>query len=414
MDPENSRRERLAQLLDLAEAYRGWTRKELARTLGRDPTKLIPGRGVPKLDLVVGLASALDWPVGDVVNFLWNHQPPPDVDGSADFEALDAAARQAHRAGQYRLMVDLAQRAYGAADTPQERARACNREAGGWDGLARHTEVLRVVTRALQEKGVCAELRRVLESNLANAYYSLWSLVEARSIAQGLIDGYERQPPRTPRDRKTQAFARYVCGHTLRRLISLEPQRADAFATAARRHLDIARALYEQLAVELGDERLEGIANTCRGGIIEVDVELGRREVADALAELRDGLDEVWDITDEVIGDRLESLGWWCIFGCNLALRHVNDERALQQHMAVFTNKADEIANKLDNWSMRERVFTMHYTRWERALGATGFQIPCVIDRDDVRIIAGTMGRFPTFRETGWRILQSAQVVDGK
>ena len=298
MDPENSRRERLAQLLDLAEAYRGWTRKELARTLGRDPTKLIPGRGVPKLDLVVGLASALDWPVGDVVNFLWNHQPPPDVDGSGDFETLDAAARQAHGAGQYRLMVDLAQRAYGAADTPQERARACNREAGGWDGLARHTEVLRVVTRALQEKGVCAELRRVLESNLANAYYSLWSLVEARSIAQGLIDGYERQPPRTPRDRKTQAFARYVCGHTLRRLISLEPQRADAFATAARRHLDIARALYEQLAVELGDERLEGIANTCRGGIIEVDVELGRREVADALAELRDGLDEVWDTSD--------------------------------------------------------------------------------------------------------------------
>ena len=80
--------------------------------------------------------------------------------------------------------------------------------------------------------------------------------------------------------------------------------------------------------------------------------------------------------------------------------------------MAVLTNKADEIADRLDNWAMRERVFTMQYTRWERAMISTGFDIPCVIDSDDVRVIAGTMGRFPTFRDTGWRILQSAQIVD--
>ncbi len=119
------------------------------------------------------------------------------------------------------------------------------------------------------------------------------------------------------------------------------------------------------------------------------------------------------DTSEAVVGDRLESYGWWCIFGCNIALRHLSNERDLQQHMAVLTNKADEIANQLDNWAMRERVFTMHYTRWERATGSTGFEIPCVIDTDDVRIITGTMGRFPTFRDTGWRILQSAQVVDG-
>jgi hypothetical protein len=28
-----------------------------------------------------------------------------------------------------------------------------------------------------------------------------------------------------------------------------------------------------------------------------------------------------------------------------------------------------------------------------------------------VRTIAGAMGRFPSFRETGWRILASARVV---
>ena len=73
----------------------------------------------------------------------------------------------------------------------------------------------------------------------------------------------------------------------------------------------------------------------------------------------------------------------------------------------------EQIADRLDNWSMRERVFTLQHTRWERAQSSTGFDIPCVIDTDDVRVIAGTMGRFPTFRDTGWRILQSAQIVDG-
>ncbi len=79
--------------------------------------------------------------------------------------------------------------------------------------------------------------------------------------------------------------------------------------------------------------------------------------------------------------------------------------------MAVFTNKADEISDLLDDWPMRERVFTMQHTRWERAIGSTGFEIPVIIDRDDVRIITGAMGRFPFFKDTGWRILKSAQII---
>ena len=33
-------------------------------------------------------------------------------------------------------------------------------------------------------------------------------------------------------------------------------------------------------------------------------------------------------------------------------------------------------------------------------------------DEEDVRTIAGTMGRFPSFRDTGWRILADARIVD--
>ena len=70
-----------------------------------------------------------------------------------------------------------------AATTPEEQARACNREAGGWDGLGRYSNVLKAVQRGLRLSPVTSEFRRMLQANLANAYYSLFSLVEARSIA---------------------------------------------------------------------------------------------------------------------------------------------------------------------------------------------------------------------------------------
>ena len=52
-------RERLNQFVDLARVYRGWTRGELSKALGRDPSKIVPESGNPKLDLLVGLVPAL-------------------------------------------------------------------------------------------------------------------------------------------------------------------------------------------------------------------------------------------------------------------------------------------------------------------------------------------------------------------
>ena len=115
---------------------------------------------------------------------------------------------------------------------------------------------------------------------------------------------------------------------------------------------------------------------------------------------------EVVNLDSNNAGDVLESYGWWCIFGCNIALRHISDERELQRLLALFTNKADEIAERLDNWAMRERV-----DGHRRFVGWTGQETPLTIDTDDVRMITGTMGRFPQFRRTGWSMLESARVV---
>lgn len=414
MVASTNRRKRLEQLLELAQAYRGWSRRELARMLHRDPTKLIPDSGNPKLDYVLDLSRVLDWPLDVVVESLFGSEDPVHSDREieqTEVDQLDAAAREAHREGRYADMIKLARRAYELATTSEQRAIACNREAGGWDGIGRYTSVLEAVQRGLREPEVSSDMRMMLQVNLANAYYTLWQLLESRSTSRDLVDWFEDHPPQTKRQFVVQAFSYYVRGHSFRRLIEVEPQHIEHFASLAVKDLEHSRQLHEKLADTYQDEAYRGIARTCEGGVIEMEVELGKRTAEEALACYEAILDDLIDPATYPHGDRLESCGWWCIFACNVALRHITDEKRLQQAMAVFTNKADEIANHLDNWSMRERVFTMEFMRRRRLADWTGVASDWTIDTEDVRVLAGTMGRFPAFHSTGWNILQNARVI---
>src|SRR5690606_24923330 len=118
-----------------------------------------------------------------------------------------------------------------------------------------------------------------------------------------------------------------------------------------------------------------------------------------------DELDAVSEVDERLGAIMLESYGWWCIFGCNMVLRHVSDGEEAQRHMAILTNKADEIAQRLGNWALRERVFTMEYLRRRHGADASIDLGEWVIDREDIQTIAGAMGRFARFREIAWRIL---------
>lgn len=411
MNAMSQRRERLHRLLDLARVARGWNRTELGRALGRDPTKLYLDSGNPKLDFLVNLADALEWPVEEVVDALWFEEDPVEKSEAASsaFEALDRQVMKAHSEGRYADMVDLARALNRTAETAEERALACNREAGGWDGLGRYPKALDAVRRGLREAPLSTDLRLRLQGNLANAYYTLWELTPALGAAQVLCDHHHANPPRTPINRKRAAFAHYVRGHTYRRLMQAEPENRSRHAESARADLMHARDLYAALADELNDPALRGIARTCLGGVLESEVELGLREADEAVRTILEGLDEAVDL-DAATGDLIESSGWWCVFGGNIALRNLH-ARDLQRAMAVFTNKALEIAERLDNWALRERVFTMQYALHEAIVDATGFEMQYTIDDEDRRLIAGAMGRFPRFREAGWKILQTAKVV---
>jgi len=165
---------------------------------------------------------------------------------------------------------------------------------------------------------------------------------------------------------------------------------------------------YEDLADTFGDDRHAALANTCRGALLEVDAMLGRLAGAEAVERLQVALDRVVDVSSHPPGDWLESWGWWCIFGCNATLRHIEGPTR-ERSMAIFTNKAMEIADRLDNWSLRERAFSMEVTRRDQCE-----ETPWVLDQEEVRQLVGTMGRFPAFRDRGYRILRSARLLLGE
>lgn len=405
------KRERVREFIDLAHAYTGVTWTELARRLDRTRGQLREIGGNPKLDFVGGLAEALDWSIGDVAEDIW--RLADQANGAVEtltFEQIDARVLEAHRDGRYEQMVKLGQRLLRAASSTEQCGLALNRIAGGWDGLGRYTKALDVLRQGLQLGDLPRDLRLMLQSNLANTYYSLWMLLEARGIARDLVEWYEQHPPVEKRDRANQAFAYFVRGNTCRRLMEQERDQRRDHALQAQEDLSTAERLYTGLWREFEVEYYGGIANTCRGGLVEVEVELGRRPAQQAIRFYLDGLERVLDVDNPAHGDWLESYGWWCLFGCNVALRHLAESQQ-QQPMAIFTNKAYNIANKLENWAMRERAFTMEHARRQRFVEWTRVESDWALDKEDIRLLAGTMGRFPGFRAIGWNILKTARVV---
>ena len=412
MSRDEVRRDRLSQFVDLARIYRRWTKIQTAQALGREPSKVVPESGNPKLDLVVGLAEALDWDVGDVAEGIWRDEAEAygEIETMAErgFAILDREAIEAHRAGEYRRMTELSRALFLAAHTGSERATAANRLAGAYDGLGRYTKALAALQRGLAEPGVPSHVRMMLEVNLANAHYALWHLVEACSVANSLVERFQSRPAETRSERVVEAFGHYVRGQSQRRLIETDPLSGNSHAQRAREDLQIALTSYSALAKEFDDASYAGIANTCTGAIFECDAALGVMDPLRAAEALSAGLDQVVDVVNYPPGDWLESYGWWAIFGCNVVLRGLSGPE-MHRHMAVFSNKTAEIAERMENWSMRERAFTFEHLRRQRMNESLGYATEWLLDDDDVRTVTGTMGRFPSFRETGWRILESAR-----
>lgn len=416
MSASDERKQRLENLLNLARVTRGWSRAKLARALDRDPTKILPASGNPKADYLIKLSDVLEWPVGDVVDAIWTgglharHASAPATEG--DFKELAQGVTDAVGKADYRAVVDISQQMYAIAKSSDERAHACIREAAGWDGLGRYPKVLECAKRGLHQGALSLRLRLALQATLAHAEYTLWDLTPALGTCEVLAKWYESNPPERPLDRKRVAYVHYVRGNTRRRLMATEPENKREHAAGARDDLRTAIDIYRAIEDPRAVGSVEGFIRTCEGGLLEVRTELGELRPNAAVETILESLTDLpKDLSGVEQADLLESHGWWCIFGSNIALRHLHG-RDVQAAMQALTAKALDIADRLDNWAMRERVFTMQFALHQLMVDATGYDLQYTIDDEDRSLITATMGRFPSFRPVGWQILETARVVN--
>jgi hypothetical protein len=425
---DEARKERIGRMMALAKVYRGWTGTQLATALGREPSRAVPLTGNPKLDLIERLADALEWETGEVAESLTD----PDAsardeafDGCA-FAELDELAQAAHRAGDFHQMEGVSRAMRRVAGTAHERAVAANRLAGVYDGFGRYPRVLRCVQEGLAEERIRPDLHLMLVVNLANAHYSLWNLHESQSISSGIVERFGQSPPRGRLQRVAYAFGLAVRGHSRRRALGrcVSHDELVQMADDAGRDLAEAERLYADLAQEYDDPQYLGLANTAKGGLIEAKVAAGRLDAEDGISEIVTRLDDAIDLAAPATPHLLESWGWWSVFGANIAMRAgqcpddehrwVGSERSdFEQAIAICTNKAAEIADHLNLWPLRERAFTLEWFRRQRVGHSPSDEgLTWTLDAEDVRVLVGTMGRFPLFRPTGWAILERAVVTE--
>lgn len=406
-------KERLEEMLAFARAYRGWTQRELAAFLDRDVHNLVPKSGVPKADLLVRLGHALDWPAGMVLSELCGESAAwsksiRNVDQDLDYPALNRAAFEAFGAGDFERMIGLGLRMGGQARSPEQRAEACLREFGGWFGLGRYEQAVDALQRGMRETDAPAPLRLRLRSNLANAYHDMGRQVEGHALADGVLRSLARAAVDARESLWLAAGATHVRGHCARHLALVDNLEGAALAVEAEADLREAEARWTECAAQPGASAYSANAFMCKVGRVANDpIRLGC-PVDGALEILAGLLEDVRDTQKCPPGLWAEAYGWVCEFGAQLVARVRPWDAESDRLLAIFSNKGYELAEVSRNWALRVRMLAVDYVRLTRARGEHVNPSACVLDSEDLSLLAGAMARFPSFRPHGWELVRHA------
>ncbi len=373
----NPRRQRLEEMLGYAAIYRDWTMRELGEALERDPSNLIPDSGIPKVDLARRLATALDWPLAELLDVLEH-----DVDS--------AAVRRSR------------------ADRPAPEVVELVRQG-------RHAEAIQTIQDALRDPADrCG--RAALLVRLADAYRRDGQFVEGRAVAGEAVSSLSADSSNLVEPLRGEALClRGLCG---RDLIEGATEDCDGLGRAALSDLESARV---RLSISDGSRigawpdtptRRGALAFVAAGAVLELDAMLEPDRAAGALATLIDSLEEIVEIEACPNLDRLEAHGWRCVFGFAIAERALRDHQRLHQTLAILSNKADEIAGRVESWALRERVLILECRRRDELERWTGREEEWLLDREDVRVVIGCIGSSRRFRSVGLSILRRATLLE--
>lgn len=406
------RKERLHNLIDVTLKYRASSKTDLAQFLGRDNSRLYPDTDNPKLDLIVGLAQALDWPVDAVVDYVWNGEAHVSrVAGCSaprDFATCRDETIAALNRGDYDGALRLSQGMQSLAGSAAEKAWGLRLWGLASEAQGHYGRAVAAYRRGLECSPISRSERLALQINLAGASYCQWDLTSALAVAQYVARQFVDARPADLRESVTEAVAYYVSGSSQRRLMTVQPEAVASLAQEARGDLLRAIDLFEQIVREYEAEDCGAMAQTCRGALLEVEAALGLLEPQNALEQVRAALAVLEQPPDAwPKGDGLESLGWWCEFGANIAFRHLPDAQ-LQRYVEPFSESLLDVARLLRNWALIERAVSIQHAMHQRIVEVTGMKLPYPLDSEHVDLIAGAVGRFPRLRGDGWEILNGA------
>lgn len=422
---------RLEELLALTLSHRGWSIRQLAQRLNRSSSSLLPESGQPRLDLLVGLADALEWPLETVTDHLIGHLdedtgPCQEPGLPASCEELlglatESLPQHAARAAQ------LARTALLLADGAEARLRATELEADAWARLGRWDRTIQTIQRELHgvrdDAGLAsadapaacgddpARSGHGLLLRLARAYHRSGCWAEGLAISRTLLEERQGTDAGTLALRAEALILKALC---TRDRFEFSRSVPEVPAQQALRDAQDAQTLLRWPAVADRSRDLGGaapcLATMAAAIIIEQQAALGLTCGFAAVAKVLDGLEPWIDVQAAADREALAGAGWWCAIGLSTAARHLAGQRR-HQVLAVLSNKADEIASAVGCWSLRERVLRLEFERRSLAAEDGSAAEQWLLDEEDLRQVVGCIGASRRFRPIGLQILRSATLI---
>lgn len=392
-------RVRLEELQALARTYRNWSVKELAHALGRQPGRLVPESGMPKIDLVVSLARALDWPIEAVVEHLVKPDAPSRThgiagDSRADFSDLYNASLEKRVARDYFEAIRLAVRAGSVADTPTRRAAASAVESDAHEASGSYLEALRCLRSASQIDGVELSWRLLIDSKIANILFMQGNRTQAIGIASTVLE-YAARTDGGHVTRLAQSLAFWARAHALRSSIPVASFEAwKPMAASAEQDFNASGEIAEELRAS---EHGYGERNLTFATSIEVSV-LELRAVCDSnagdiiLPRLLEVVREGGDISPGIS----ERKAWAAIALANTAKRFVSDDMQLWGMLELASAALRAHAAATSNWYFAHQHLELDSER-RRRLGTLAHGSRA-LDATEAKLVAGVLGHVPASR----------------
>ena len=390
-------RERLEELQALARTYRNWSMKELAMALGRQPGRLVPESGMPKIDLVVGLARALDWPVEAVVDHLMKPANPrraADLPEEMGFAELYNASLERRAERDYSEAVRLAVRAGVAADNPTRRAAALYIESLAQEAMGSYVEAVRCLREALRIDGVGVDWRLLCDAQLANMTFMQGHATHAIGMASSVLD-YSTHYSETPTVLLARALAHWARGHALRSTVPMTGFEAwRPLAASARDDFRASAAIAERLAEcpSISPSRNLTFAACIDVVALELDAVCDAGAAADAANRLIEAVRAGGGVEPSV-GERK---AWAAVALSCVARRHCEDEAQRRGMLEIASAALRAHAVATSNWYFAHMHLELDSER-RKGLAGNGFAMRA-LDAVEAKMVAGVIGQLPSAR----------------